>query len=155
MYMTKKLPGIPVTPSVSKEWVVVKDDGLAADPDGHLLGDMDELSHEPALHELHVVVAEDEIDVAVELVQNVVPLLLATEAEIAEVEDGSVLRNGLVPATDEFGVHLLDGSERPLAEPDDVLVPKVCVRGEPHILGFKDELVHSSRFGLPVLHRLR
>ena len=47
--------------------------------------------------------------------------------KVPEVKDDAVLRNGLPPAADEFGIHLLCVAERAVAKANDVLVPEVGV----------------------------
>ena len=85
---------------------MVKDDGLATHTDGHLLCHMDETPHESLPYLFHVMVSQYEVDMAIQSAEYIVPLLGAAECEVPEVEHDSVRRNGLVPPSDQFVIHL-------------------------------------------------
>ena len=107
--------------------VVIQDNALTAYADSHLLGDHLKTVHKALLDVLHVVVAQNEVNLPVQAIEHVVPLLRPAEAEGPEVEDDAVLRDGVVPAANEFFVHLKGVSERPAAETHDVVVKEVGI----------------------------
>ena len=137
MYMAEQLPHPPVGSSIAEEGVVIQDDGLSAHTDGHLLGNMGEAPHETLFDLLEIMVPEDEIDLAVKLAEDIVPLPGAGEGEVPEVEDHPVRRNRLVPAAHQLTVHLLDVLEGTGTKLQDVLVIKVRIRSEPDVIGFE------------------
>ena len=139
MNVAEELPDIPIGTAVTEEWIVVEDDGLSTHADGHLLGDMFEFTHVPLAETFHVVVAKDEVFVAGECTQDVVPEARTAVSEVSKVENNTVARDGLPPAFDELGVHLLRVFERTIAEADDVLVTEVGVRCEPDVIGLEFE----------------
>lgn len=139
MNVTEELPDIPIGTSVTEEWIVVEDDGLAAHADGHLLDDMFEFTHVPLAEAFHVVVAQDEVFVAWQCAENVIPEVRTAVSEVSKVENNTVARYGLPPASNEFGIHLFRILERPVAESDDVLVTEVGVRCEPDVIGLEFE----------------
>lgn len=86
------------------------------------------------LHRL-VVVAIDEELLAVQARQQIVDLVwVGLEGEVAEVVDLVFWLDGLVPATDELFIHLVDVAAELLAVRlelvQDVVVPEVIVGGE-------------------------
>ena len=133
----KQLPHIPVRAAVGEEGVVVQDDALTSNTNGHLLGHELEASHKSLLDVLHIVVAQNQIYLAVQAVHDVVPVLRPAEAEVSQVEHDAVLRNGLVPSADDFLVHLRSTSKGPAAEANDVLVAEMRICRKPDVVGFK------------------
>lgn len=137
MYMAEELPYVPVRPAVTQERIVVQDNALAADTNGHLLGHKFEALHEALLDVLHVMVPENEVNLPVESVHDVIPIARMPHAEISEVEHDTVFRDCFVPSADEFFIHFSDIPKRAAAETDDVLVAEMRVGSEPKILRFK------------------
>lgn len=136
--VSEKLPHIPIGPAIGEERVVIEDDALATDADGHLLGDMLETVHETLLHLFHVVVPEDEVNLTIQSTEDVVPFLGAAEREIPKVEDDPVRRDGRVPVLHKGAIHLRDVPEGPGTKPEDILMVEVGVRGEPDPLRLED-----------------
>ena len=128
--VSEELPDVTVGAAVAEERIVVEDDSLPAYTDGHLLGDQFEVAHESL---------EDEVFVAGEGIEDIIPKARTAVGEIAQVEDDAIVRNGLPPSSDEFGIHLRCIYEWSVAESDDVLVAEVGVGGEPDVLGLKFE----------------
>lgn len=58
--------------------------------------------------------------------------------KVSQMENDSVFRYSLVPAADEFGIHLRCIFEWAVAESDDVLVAEMGVGGEPEVLRRKN-----------------
>ena len=133
----EELPDVAVRAAIAEEGVVVQDDGLPANADGHLLGDQLESAHIALAESLYVVVAQDEVLAAGEGAEDVVPKAGVAVCKVPEVEDDAVLRYGFLPATDELGIHLLRVSERAVAVADDALVAEVGVGGEKHLVRFE------------------
>ena len=71
--------------------------------------------------------------------EDVVPKERIAMGKISQMEDYAVLRHCLLPAADELGVHLLRIAERSAAETDDVLVAKMGIGGEIHMMGVEFE----------------
>ena len=146
--MSEELPDVTVGAAVAEERIVVEDDSLPAYTDGHLLGDQFEVAHESLADGFHVVVAQDEVFVAGEGIEDIIPKARTAVGEIAQVEDDAIVRNGLPPSSDEFGIHLRCIYEWSVAESDDVLVAEMGVGGEPDVLGkisFKKSLLEVSK----------
>ena len=137
--VSEELPDVTVGAAVAEERIVVEDDSLPAYTDGHLLGDQFEVAHESLADGFHVVVAQNEVFVAGEGIEDIIPKARTAVGEIAQVEDDAIVRNGLPPSSDEFGIHLRRIYEWSVAESDDVLVAEVGVGGEPDVLGLKFE----------------
>lgn len=134
MDVPEELPDIPVGAAVAEERVVVQDDSLAIDADGHLLYDHLEVAHEALADTLHIMVAQDEVLAAGEGAEDGVPESGATMREIPKVEHDAVFRHRLPPAMDKLCIHLLRVVERPVAVADDVLVPEMSVGCEPDLV---------------------
>lgn len=137
--VSEELPDVTVGAAVAEERIVVEDDSLPPYTDGHLLGDQFEVAHESLADGFHVVVAQNEVFVAGEGIEDIIPKARTAVGEIAQVEDDTIVRNGLPPSSDEFGIHLRRIYEWSVAESDDVLVAEVGVGGEPDVLGLKFE----------------
>ena len=141
MYMAEELPYVPVRPAVTQERIVVQDNALAADTNGHLLGHKFEALHEALLDVLHVMVPENEVNLPVESVHDVIPITRMPHAEISEVEHDTVFRDCFVPSADEFFIHFSGIPKWAFAETDDVLVAEMRVGSEPDVIRF--ELVNG------------
>ena len=137
VYVAEQLPHIPIRAAIGEEGVMVQDDALSAYADGHLLGHELEAAHESLLDVLHVVVAQNQVDLAVQAVHDVVPVLRSAKAEVTQMEHDTIVRYGLVPATDDFLVHHHSIGKWPAAEANDVLVVEMRVCREPDLVGFK------------------
>ena len=82
-------------------------------------------------------IAEYEEDFPVQRMQYIIPLFRTSVAEIPQVEHDTVFRYGLIPSTDQFGVHLLGISEWTVTVLYYVLMPEMRIRGEPQPVRLK------------------
>ena len=148
MNVAEELPDVPIGAAVAEEGVVVEDDSLASHADGHLLGDEFELAHIALPEAFHIMIAEDEVLAAGEGAEDVVPEARTAVSEVPQMEDDAVLRDGLPPAANQFGIHLLRVLERTVAITYDVLVAEMGVGSEPDVFGveFIDLFGHSVLF---------
>ena len=146
--VAEELPDVSVRTAVTEERIVVQDDRLTTHFDGHLLGNVFELTHIALAERLHVVVPKDKVFASGKGMKDIVPKSRAPMGEVTQVEHDAILRHGLPPATDKFSVHLFGIADRPSAVADDVLVTKVGVGGEIYLLGFEfvDLFGHSRKF---------
>ena len=144
--VAEKLPDIPIGSSVTEKGIMVENDGLPPYTDCHLLGNLDETPHETLLDLFHVVVAEDEVYLAIEAAQDIVPFPGASECEIPQVEDYAIWRNSLVPVPDQGIVHLGYILERAGAKLQNILMVEVRVRSEPDLVRLKGvkTIYHTS-----------
>ena len=76
------------------------------------------------------VVAFDEVDAAVELVQNTPGFSGARQAEVAQVVNVVVRPDRVVPVLDQHGIHLRNGGEGAPRVLNDVSVAEMGVGGE-------------------------
>lgn len=125
--MPEKLPYTMIGPSVTEEWIVVENNDLVADTDGHLLGDKFEPAHKSLPFIFHVVVAQDEVFFAGKGAKDLFLVARFALGEVSQVEDDTVLRHGFPPAPDELRVHLLGIFEGPVAEAYDIFMAKMSV----------------------------
>ena len=117
--VTEQLPHVIVRTSIAQEGMVVEDNFLFLYLKIHLKCDLLEASNDGIAHVLDVVVADDQVDFAVQLVQYFVPLCCTSEGEIPQVEHLIILADYAVPVLDQRFVHLLDISKGTIAVPND------------------------------------
>ena len=142
MNMAKQLPYIFVASFETQKWIVIEVYLLLPYLDAHLHCHVLEAADESLLHVFQVVVADDQIDLAVEPVKNFCPFGRTSKAEVAKMEYDVIRTDNGVPVADQFLVHLLCASEWTVTVPDDVCVVEVGVRSEEHPASIKS-VIHN------------
>ena len=79
---------------------------------------------------LEVVIAENEIDPAVETVKNLIPFICTTETEVSEMEYDIIRTDHIVPVRDDGFIHLTDCFEWAVAVSQYVGMVEVSVGSE-------------------------
>ena len=138
--MAEQLPHILVAAFEAEEGIVAKVDFPLAYLYAHLHGHVLEPSEESLADVLQVVVAEDEIDFAVQAVKKPCPFCRTSQTEVAEMEHGVIHSDHLVPIGDYRLVHLFDIPERAVAKPDDVRMVEMRVGSEERVFRIKLEI---------------
>lgn len=100
--------------------------------DAHLHCHVLEAADEPLLHVFQVVVADEQVNPAVEPVEHFCPFDRTSKAEVAKMEYDVIRTDNGVPVADQFLVHLISVLEWSVTVPDDVRVVEVGVRCKEH-----------------------
>ena len=109
MDMTKQLPHVVMIASFKAQiGKVVQIDFLFADLNAHRHCNVLEPVYESLPDILEVVIAENEIDPAVETVKSLIPFISSTETEVSEMEYDIIRANHIVPVSDDGFIHLTD-----------------------------------------------
>lgn len=87
---------------------VVQVDFLLADLNAHRHCNMHKSVYEALSDTLEVVIAENEVDSAVQTVKNLIPLISTSETEVTEMEYGIIRADYIVPVGDDGFIHLVD-----------------------------------------------
>ena len=131
MHMTEQLPDFVMIAALEAQIrEVVQVDFLLADLNAHRHCDMLEPIYESLPDILEVVIAKNEVDSAVQTVNNLIPLFSSTETEVSEMEDYIIRPNHPVPVSDYGLVHLADIFERAVAILQYVGMIEMCVGSE-------------------------
>lgn len=129
--MTEQLPDFVMIAALEAQIrEVVQVDFLIADLNAHRHCDMLEPIYESLPDILEVVIAKNEVDSAVQTVNNLIPLFSSTETEVSEMEDYIIRPNHPVPVSDYGLVHLADIFERAVAILQYVGMIEMCVGSE-------------------------
>lgn len=129
--MTEQLPDFVMIAALEAQIrEVVQVDFLLADLNAHRHCDMLEPIYESLPDILEVVIAKNEVDSAVQTVNNLIPLFSSTETEVSEMEDYIIRPNHPVPVSDYGLVHLADIFERAVAILQYVGMIEMCVGSE-------------------------
>ena len=139
MDVPEKLPGARMATSETEQREVIEDNSLVADSNDHLILDAGEPLGNLLPEDILVVVAGDQVDRALQLIQDGAELLFLRHAEIAQVEDDAVLRNDLVPVPDYRLVHLIHRGEGTIHMLDNTTMEEVGVRSKEHLLAGEDK----------------
>ena len=120
MDVTEQLPDILVTAFKTKERIVTEVYSLLADFDVHLHSHMLKAADESLSNVLQIVVAHDQIYLAIQTFEYLCPFSCAAQAEIAQVENCIIFTYHAVPVCYHHLVHLLYVLEWTIAKLDNV-----------------------------------
>ena len=116
MGVAEQLPHVVMITSLKTQiGKVVQVDFLFADLYAHRHCDVFKPVYESLSDILEVMITENEIDSAIQTVENLIPLVSSTETEVSEMEDYIIRPNHIVPVNDYGFVHLIDSLERAIA----------------------------------------
>lgn len=116
---------------------MIENERLPCHAYAHLLGYVFETPHISLTDAFHIMVAQNEVYLSVQAIENIIPLLAPAKTEIAQVKYDAVDRDSLVPSAYQFLIHLRYARERAVAETENVLVMEMRVRGEPNVIRMK------------------
>src|ERR1700730_14151033 len=129
MNMAEQVPGIPPRSMPFAHRIMAKDDTML--PEENLAGEGNARKKRSMTRNgLVVVIPRDKVNFPVQLSKVGVGAKRIAKTKVAEVIDGVVRSNTIIPARDEHLVHLRDVLERPLAGSDDIFVPEMGIRGK-------------------------
>ena len=116
MNVSEELPHVSVITSIKAQVrEVVQVDFLLADLNAHRHCNVLKPIYESLSDILEVMITENEIDSAIQTVENLIPLSSSTETKVSEMEDYIIRPNHVVPVSDDGFVHLIDSLERTIA----------------------------------------
>ena len=82
------------------------------------------------VHQEIVVMADDQVNLAIELFQIIAAVKTGPMGKIAEMIDPVAGRDRRIPLGNHRRIHLIGGGEGPLADPDNVGIAEMRIRGE-------------------------
>lgn len=116
MNVSEELPHVSVITSIKAQVrEVVQVDFLLADLNAHRHCNVLKPIYESLSDILEVMITENEVDSAIQTVENLIPLSSSTETKVSEMEDYIIRPNHVVPVSDDGFVHLIDSLERTIA----------------------------------------
>ena len=119
MDVPEQLPDVVVIATLKAQvWKVIQVDFLLPYLYAHRHCNVFKPVYEPLPDVLEVVIAKNEIDSAVETVENPVPLIGTSEAEVAEMKHYIIRADYIVPVHYDCIVHVMSVTKRTLAVAD-------------------------------------
>lgn len=92
-----------------------------------------------------IVITENQINPAVELIKNLIPLFCASKAKVSKVEHSIVFTDNTIPVVYHRLVHLISAFERTLTILDDIGMIEMGIRCKKHLIPVKF-VVHCLQF---------